>query len=458
MRGLSSRLSALVFIVLTMFFSGGPGKAQAQVTITSKMIIGDTVNDESLPKYTEVDDAIKRFMNRDVIAARTFLDAAKRKDPSLPPVAIMLAKMYFQAGNAIGANAELEKAASESPDDPEPYLSLADRAMAQGRLIEADALYEKALGLMAKFNGAQKRKRNLEIRARAGRAFVAQNRKNYDTAVSDLNALLKLDDQNAMAHYRLGQNLFMLQKFKEGYAEFDVAKQKDSKNLPDKNLATAVMYDQLKIPDKAQQFFERALEGNKSDANTVAQYAAWLIKSGSASQLAKAESLLADARKANPGTLELLILSGEAARMTKKLKPAEDYFVEALGIAPANSNVINQLALLLIEQAGQAPRSRAYQFAAMNAQLNNQSADAQITWAWVLFQLGRGTDAGNALNNGINLGPLSQDSQYLVAKILAEGNNVDKAKQVLKSLFDADAPGVFIYRQDAKELSDKLNK
>ena len=55
--------------------------------------------------------------------------------------------------------------------------------------------------------------------------------------------------------------------------------------------------------------------------------------------------MLADARKANPGNLNLLILSGVAAHMPKKLKPAEDYFVEALGIAPANAEVINQLAL-----------------------------------------------------------------------------------------------------------------
>ena len=70
--------------------------------------------------------------------------------------------------------------------------------------------------------------------------------------------------------------------------------------------------------------------------------------------------MLAEARKANPGNLNLLILSGVAARMQKKMKPAEDYFVEAHGIAPGNGDVINQLALLLIEQAdpGKA-RSRA---------------------------------------------------------------------------------------------------
>ena len=75
------------------------------------------------------------------------------------------------------------------------------------------------------------------------------------------------------------------------------------------------------------------------------------------------------------------------------MKPAEDYFVEAHGIAPGNSEVINQLALLLIEQSDQAKRDRALQFASISAQLNSQNADAQITAAWVLYQLARTADA-----------------------------------------------------------------
>jgi Tfp pilus assembly protein PilF len=154
----------------------------------------------------------------------------------------------------------------------------------------------------------------------------------------------------------------------------------------------------------------------------------------------------------------LLILSGVAARMGKKLKPAEDYFVEALGIAPANGDVINQLALLLVEQPGAAQRTRAQQFAAMSAQLNNQNADAQITLAWVLFQLGRLADAEQALRSGLSLGSPSPDSSYLVARMLVEQNRIDPAKQLLKAALEADSPGLFIYRQDAQALYDKLNK
>jgi predicted Zn-dependent protease len=451
--------AALVCGLWALAISGGAGNAQAQ-TITTQMLIGDAVSSDSLAKYTDIDQAIKYFINRDVLASRQFLEAAKKKDPALPPVDLLLAKMYFLGGNAAAGRLSLERTATETPDDPEPAILLADQALGQGRTIEADALYARALELTAKFNGAAKRKRNFEIRARAGRASVAQRRKDWDTAVSDLQALIKLDPDNAVAHYRLGQTQFMQNKFQEGYAEFKDAKSKD-KTLPDPDVSTALMYDQIKIADKTaktQQFFDRAMATNKTDPATVTAYAQWLIKQGTPQTLPKAEALLADARKANPGNLNLLILSGVAARMGKKMKPAEDYFIEALGIAPANSDVINQLALLLIEQADQGKRDRALQFAGMNAQINAQNSDAQITLASVLYQLGRIADAQQALTQGMNLGSPSPDSSYLVAKILMDQNKADGAKQLLKAALDQESPGIFIYRQDAQAAYDKLSK
>lgn len=427
-----------------------PQAAEAQ--ITSQILIGDSVS-ELGNRYGDVDEAIKRFVNRDVLAARQFLEAAKKKDPSLPPVELLVAKMYFLTQNPQAGRVSLEKTSLDNPEDPEAYLILADQAMAQGRVIEADALYERGLALATSFSGNAKRKRNFEIRARSGRAGVAQRRKNWDSAVADLTSLLKTDPENAVAHYRLGQCLFMQKKFKEGLAEFQAAKKAD-KNLPDPYVAAAIISDQLKMATEAQQSFERAISTNKTDPNTVTSYAQWLIKTGA---IEKAEAVLAEARTANPSNLNVLILSGVVARMQKKMKPSEDYFVEALGIAPANVDVINQLALLLIDQADQAKRERALQFASMSVQLNNQSVDAQMTLAWVLYQLGRPGDAESALRNGLQLGNPSPDSSFLVAKMLAD-KNPEAAKQILKNALDEEAQGIFVFRNDAKALLETLVK
>ena len=52
--------------------------------------------------------------------------------------------------------------------------------------------------------------------------------------------------------------------------------------------------------------------------------------------------------------LNLLVFSGITARMKKQLKPAEDFFMDAVRISPANTDTLNQLALLLIDQPDQA--------------------------------------------------------------------------------------------------------
>ncbi len=430
----------------------------AQAQITTKILIGDSISDIG-NRFGDVDEAIKRFMNRDVLAARQFLESAEKKEPKLPPVDLLLAKMYFLTNNPTAGRVSLEKTAMDNPEDPEAYLILADQAMQQGRIIEADALYERGLAMVSKFTENAKRKRNLEIRARSGRALVDQRRKNWDAAVADLKAILVLDPESAVTHYRLGQSLFMQKQYQDGFNEFTAAKKLDTdKNLPDPNVAAALLFEQLKESSKAQQAFDRALAANKTDPTVIASYAQWLIRSGTPEALTKAETMLAEARKANPGNLNLLILSGVTARMLKKMKPAEDYFVEAHGIAPGNSEVINQLALLLIEQSDQAKRDRALQFASISAQLNNQNADAQITAAWVLYQLGRTGDAETTLRNGLQLGNLSPDSSYLVAKILVEQNRADSAKPILVQALDTDYPGIFVYRKEAQALLDSLSK
>lgn len=67
--------------------------SQAAAQITTEVLIGDAVTDPGT-KYADVDEAIKRFNNRDPLGAQQFLEAALRKNPNLPPVDLLLAKMY----------------------------------------------------------------------------------------------------------------------------------------------------------------------------------------------------------------------------------------------------------------------------------------------------------------------------------------------------------------------------
>jgi superkiller protein 3 len=372
-----------------------------------------------------------------------------------------MAKLYFLGGDEAAGRNALEATVSTSPDDPEVFLILANAALQQGRTIDADALYDKALVLTEKFSENQKRKRNFEISGRRGRAAVAERRRNWGAAASDLRALLKVDPDNAMAHYRLGAALFMQaktpQEFKAGYDEFVAAKKLDKdKAISNPYVSAALWYDQLGKKAEAQTAFERAVAEDKNNPNTMAAYTQWLIRNGS---IDKAEAALAEARKANPNSLELLILSGVAARMAKKMKPAEDYFLQALSIAPSNGAVLNQLALLLADQNDKDKKDRALQFALINSRLNTQNSEAQITLSWVLYQLDRLAEANAAFADGVRLGMgnLSPDSSFLVAKMLVDQNRTDTAKQILTSALDNESQGIFVNKQDAQALLASLD-
>ena len=88
--------------------------------------------------------------------------------------------------------------------------------------------------------------------------------------------------------------------------------------------------------------------------------------------------------------------------------------------------------------------------------MNAKVPDAQITLAWVLYQLARTAEAEAALRAGLQLSNPSPDSSYLVAKILVEQNRAEAAKQLLTAALDSDSPGIFIYRDDAKALLGTL--
>lgn len=424
----------------------------AAAQITTKVLIGDAVSDPE-GKYPDVDEAIKRFTNRDPLGAQQFLEAALRKNPNLPPVDLLLAKMYIMSGDTASALASLEKTAAENPNDPEPYLILGDQAISSGQTIQADALYAKAKSLINGFQGNEKRKRSFVIRANTGTSLVAERRKDWASAAADLAALLKVDPDNATAHYRLGRDLFMQKKFQEGNAELTKAAQLD-KNLPNPGVAGALLYEQLDMRNEAKTAFENAVKANRNDVKTLNAYAQWLLTTGNVDQAKKALEI---ARTADPENLDAQVLSGVAARMKKEMKPAEDYFMNALRLSPSNAAVINQLALLLIEQPDDAKRQRALEFARINAMLQPNASESNITLAWVLYQVGNTRDAEAALRKGLAARNMSPDSSYLVAKILAEQNRPDVAKQFLTEALANNGGGLSVLRADAEALKKQLD-
>ncbi|QDU88313.1 lipoprotein NlpI [Pirellulimonas nuda] len=427
----------------------GATVASAQVTPTS--VIGDSVSDPDSSRYSDISEAIKRYTNRDVPGAEVFLETARRKDPRLPPVGVMLAKLHLLTNNQAMVRPALEQAANAEPGDPEPYLLSAEAALSDNRTIDAEALFDKAISQIDAYDANAKRKRQLQIRGYRGRALMAQRRRNWEKSLEDINAWIKIDPENAAAYNELGQTLFMLKNPREGYEAFVKAKGLDEK-LPNPYVSAAVMYERTEQRAEAMQAFERAYADDKANETTLAAYSQALLRAG---DLQKATTILKGARETNPDSFNIWLLSGVAARMSGEPAQAEQYFTRALSIQPANRDVYNQLALLLVEQEDPKQKQRAAQFAQVNAQLNSKSGETMITLAWVLYQLGQPAQAQQALQQGVQLGGLSGDASYLVAKMVLAGGNKDAAKRLLTMAFENEQ-GIFVEKDEAKALLESI--
>lgn len=445
-----------VLLYTTLLSTLGFFATDAHAQLTSEQLVGNAVSGDT-SRYTNISEAIKRFSNRDILAARQFLERALENDPKLPPVDLLLAKMYIMSNQTAAGRAALERTAREAPGDPETYLILADQLYAQGRLIEAEALYNKAIGLIDGFDGNEKRKRNFLIRARAGRAAVSAIRQDWPAAEEDLRVWVSQDPETANAHHRLGRALFLSGQTKTGLAELVKAYELDD-SLPNPYVTAALLFAQMGDSDKATLTFKTAVDQNQDDARTLVSYAQWLIQS---QNIDEAEKVLKRAQSLSPDSLEILTLSGVAAKMAGKRQPAEENFKAALAQSPSNRSVLNQLALLLAEQAPSDENKgrRALEFAQMNARLYPDNSEANITLAYVLYLMRKTQSdtqqANQALQKGLRLGNLNADSRFLVAQLLANQNRNTDAKRLLQEAKDSKS-GIFVHRKEAEALYDSL--
>lgn len=428
-----------------------PATGHAQLTADN--LIGDSVSSPDSPKYSDINEAIKRYQNRDVLSAEQFLESAKRKNSKLPPVGVLLAKMHLLAGNSASVRPALEKSINEDADDPEPYLLLAEDTLNSARTIEADALFDKTVSLINGYKDNAKRKRELMMRAYRGRATVAERRKKWDLAAKDLQAWLKQDPDAATAHSRLGQVMYMLDKSSEGFQHFTEARRLNDK-LPSPHVLAASVYERRGQQQNALQEFTKAYKEDPTDETTLVTFAQSLIRAG---ELKKAEQILNKARGVSPDSFNVWLLSGVNARMSGKLDAAEEAFTRAMSLQPSSREVYNQLALLLGMQSDETKQARALQFAGTNAKLYPKNNDILVTLAWVYYERGQNSQATQILRQALQAGgQLGADAQYLVAKILAATKQKENARRILSKAL-TDDQGIFVQRAEAEKLLESLN-
>jgi predicted Zn-dependent protease len=426
-----------------------PALSHAQVTVET--LTGSAVNEVG-PYYQDVEDAINRFFSRDIEGARALLTAAKKKSPKLAPPEVMLAQLLAATGQVPAARAELERAVRKSPDDPEAYLILADAAFGDGRQTEAGLLFAKAAALAAKFSENPKRKQNFQMRGFAGMAAVDEARENWTGAKESLQAWAKLEPNSAAAHQRLARVLFQLGEKKDAYAELQAAVKADAK-APPADVSMGNLYSASGDKTQAEKFMAAAAKKGGKDLATNLALIPWYLQN---TQFSEAQAAADAALKIAPDNLEAKTLRGIVARWQRDYPTAQKWLEAAHMQSPGNAAITNHLALVLLEQKGDANQRRALEHAEVNQKLNPNNPEIAATLGWVAYRLGRKADAQRALGAVAAAGNLTPESKYYVATVLKDQGQVGNAIKLLDAALANDQ--AFAYRQEAEALLAELRK
>jgi len=443
-----------LFSALALLTVGQPASSQTSTErknpLTPKYVIGDAVSLSAGKSYPNIEKAIQRFRNSDVTGAQEFLKKAKEKNSKLAPADVMMAKMMLLTRNSRAIQVSLERATTNHVDDPEAYLMFADLAFASQRTTDAFALFEYAAPLVEKFTGNNKRKRSLQIKVVAGRAAIAERRAQWTQANALLDQWLTIEPENAVAHTRKGIVLFRLDKAKESLAEFKKAREINPNSAHPFVSLGQLFYAGGEV-EKARKSYEKAYNENKADDKVAQAYAEWLIQER---ELGKAQEIATALREKTPNSITALLMDGIVSYMQGQVGRAEEALQKVLSLDPRNARATDLLAMLLIESDQVEDRERALQYAQLNAERLPNSAQANVTRAYVLYELGRKKEANDSLAKAGKM-QIQPDSTYLIAKILVAEKQTDKAIEALKKIV-AQKSRLVIFRAEAEKLLSEL--
>jgi tetratricopeptide (TPR) repeat protein len=399
-------------------------------------------------KTAEVEKAEALFREGKVDDAFKALQAAATKHAELPPARLMLARLFFSAGQSQQGRAALEQAAAEAPDHPEIYLTNGSQALAEGRLTDTVLNCQTAQQLAAATRWTADQRKTWQREARAGQAMAFETRRDWESARTQLTAWLDLEPKNGSARQRLARAQFMLGRADDAFTELQQAA-KDDPALEPAEVMMGRLASQKGDAKLAEEWFEKAAQKQPRDARVHRAFGDWLLNAG---RLDAARVHIETAAQLEPKARETLGLQGLLARYGGDYAAAAKLFEAIVQEEPGNFWATNQLALCGVELADR--RQRAVQLAEVNARQYPRSPEALATLGWVYYRTGKLDEAERALATSVSGGQASADTAFYLARVQADRGKFAEARNLLKSAVASE--GTFVHRADAKKLLDEV--
>lgn len=402
----------------------------------------------SLPELAKV---VEHFQKREYEQTLDLLSKMRGKVPELPPEKVMLARLFLGTRQTRQAHIFLEQAASEDSHHPSVYVTFGDLALLQGRFTDALVHFQHCLSLNVPRSWADSQKNRLHAACFAGQATVFERREDWQRVEEALRNALKL-----MPDAEREQRLARAQCFqgKEAEAMETLAKTKKAdgtRRLVEVTMAT--FYAEQRNVEKAEFWLKRASSAHANSPEVHLAFAELLMTKGDP----KGAKVHAEtALQLGVETKELNTLRGVIAYSLQEYGDAEALFDALHRDSPADIDVSNHLALVLVEQNDASKRRRALQLAEVNARHYPGNRSILSTLGWVHFNLGHLDQAETILKAAVSGSVPTADVRYYLACVLVARSQLDDARNVLPPDL-LTSSGRFIHRRQAAVLRAKLD-
>ncbi len=395
-------------------------------------------------------EASQLFLDRKFSQTLELLQKLAADHADMPPPPLLVAGMWFTAGNATQGRAWLEKASREFPDYPTIYSGFARLAITEQRVTDAAVLLEKAQRTMQDRNWNEKQLQLFQIEYLDALADVAILRGQFENARQHTLELQKNRPDNARITLRLAQIEFDLDNI-ESSVEYLKQTRKMSPNLRRPEVIIADWLMRKGRNEDSEKWIAEAATQYPEDAAVQMDYGKWLLRNDRLPQALKA---IETAEQLGAPANEVAFWKGQAHFARRAYDAAQIHFQNLNQQRPGDGDVANMLALSLIESDDPAKQQKALELATMNQRLFPRSPTAMATLGWIYYRLGRVTESEQAFKQIASTTNLEPAAAYFVATYLSERDNIQPAIALLNGAMQSGS--YFMYRSVARELLTQL--